>query len=404
MIMITHAIARYCWRLQFGTSGHSPQCSEKALRTSRLRCWMKKWFTCLRGHISLSWDRQTDRSVNVTFIAVLCRRRYSLGLRRALVMARFFLKIPHHLVSQLHHERTAERRKLVAGRKEGRKEISASRRFLFEMGTVLLIKKTMGFSKKSWLISVTMANQKLCCFSLLFPARWASILPEAASEERSGGKVFCKSFVFDNLDNHRWYLVEHSGIMIFVIYCVILQTYATVTKAKIANPNEREPARTIAEQVCLPPIRKSLIGKCFNSKKTSGAVKRDNPRKDPETGEAVNVFHLPAFTVALQQTLQQVAVLALQSIHFSGRVLSMTLRRLATKTMFLKINRKRTSRRWRKRRIQTSRTTFVPSGRWRKIFWRDQDPRSGSVRARAWNTTWTEQVFQRCQFEITDAR
>ena len=155
--------------------------------------------------------------------------------------------------------------------------------------------------------------------------------------------------------------MEHSGIMLFVIYCVILQTYATVTKAKIANPNEREPARTIAEQVCLPPIRKSLIGKCFNSKKTSGAVKRDNPRKDPETGETVNVFHLPAFTVALQQTLQQVAVLALQSIHFSGRVLSMTLRRLATKTMFLKINRKRTSRR--KRRIQTSRTTFVPSGR-----------------------------------------
>ena len=98
---------------------------------------------------------------------ILCRRRYSLGLRRALVMARFFLKIPHHLVSQLHHERTAERRKLVAGRKEGRKEISASRRFLFEMGTVLLIKKTMGFSKKSWLISVTMANQKLCCFSFV---------------------------------------------------------------------------------------------------------------------------------------------------------------------------------------------------------------------------------------------
>ena len=146
----------------------------------------------------------------------------------------------------------------------------------------------------------------------------------------------------------------------------------------------------------------SLIRKCFKSKKTSGAVKRDNPRKDPETGETFNVFHLPAFTVALQQTHQQVALLALQSIHFSGRVLSMTLRRLATKTMFLKINRKRTSRR--KRRIQTSRTTFVPSGRWRKIFWRDQDPRSGSVRARAWNTTWTEQVFQRCQFEITDAR
>ena len=320
-------------------------------------------------------------------------------------MARFFLKIPHHLVSQLHHERTAERRKLVAGRKEGRKETSASRRFLFEMGTktVLLIKKQWGFQKNhGWYLSPWQTRN--CAVFLLFPARWASILPEAASEERSGGKVFCKSFVFDNLDNDRWYLVEHSGIMLFVIYCVILQTYATVTKAKIANPNEREPARTIAEQVCLPPIRKSLIGKCFNSKKTSGAVKRDNPRKDPETGETVNVFHLPAFTVALQQTLQQVALLALQSIHFSGRVLSMTLRRLATKTMFLKINRKRTSRRWRKRRIQTSRTTFVPSGRWRKIFWRDQDPRSGSVRARAWNTTWTEQVFQRCQFEITDAR
>ena len=77
MIMITHAIARYCWRLQFGTSGHSPQCSEKALRTSRLRWGMKKWFMCLRGHISLSWDRQTDRSVNVTFIAVLAAKKDS---------------------------------------------------------------------------------------------------------------------------------------------------------------------------------------------------------------------------------------------------------------------------------------------------------------------------------------
>ena len=167
-------------------------------------------------------------------------------------MARFFLKIPHHLVSQLHHERTAERRKLVAGRKEGRKETSASRRFLFEMGTktVLLIKKQWGFQRNhGWYLSPWQTRN--CAVFLLFPARWASILPEAASEERSGGKVFCKSFVFDNLDNDRWYLVEHSGIMLFVIYCVILQTYATVTKAKIANPNEREPARTIAEQVSL---------------------------------------------------------------------------------------------------------------------------------------------------------
>jgi len=74
------------------------------------------------------------------------------------------------LKAQLHHERTEERRKLVAGKKEGGKETSASK-------------------------------------------RWASILPEAASEERSDGKM-----------------------------------YAAITKVTKDNSTEREPARTVAEQ------------------------------------------------------------------------------------------------------------------------------------------------------------
>ena len=85
-----------------GTSGLSRQCLEKALRTSKLR------FALILIVYSQYWPQ--------------CKWLISL----------FIYNINENQTSfeyQLHHERTEERRKLVAGKKESGKETSASKRF-----------------------------------------------------------------------------------------------------------------------------------------------------------------------------------------------------------------------------------------------------------------------------------
>ena len=148
---------------------------------------------------------------------------------------------------------------------------------------------------------------------VLYWCRWASILPEAASQGGSDPKVIMRGQMqISDLKNTKFETLSMRP----------LQFYAAVTKVrKEENLVEREPARTSAEQV-IAVVGWQVLSRCgsclltlfdkeqnirlFDYIFVIGSAKRDDPRQNSKARETVNVVHLSTFSVPVQQNIQQV--------------------------------------------------------------------------------------------------